>query len=789
MMKNFKTLLFSAATLMLATACSSDEPFNLDNGPEATVTFTVDVPAASLATRARTAYADGTTATRLSYAVYKKVGDDYVYVTSKTGLDVIDLKASVSLNLLTNETYEVAFWAAAKDSPYTFSATDRKVTVDYKNVECNDESLDAFYLCKEVEAKGNTTYEIQLTRPFAQLNIGTSDREQAALDSKFTAYNSSVTVNAYTAFDLITGETDKDSIKEYTFAMARLPQGEKFPVDDAKYDYLAMDYLLMPAADQEVFNVTLNMESKEGGNFNKTYLSIPFKRNYRTNIYGQLLTTTNEFNVVIEPNPIGSFNEQQWAGDVEAITPDADGNYVVYNAAQLAWIATQPASTFTGKTIKIAADINVSGSGWTSINLLDDTESIRGKRHDAKTTIFDGQGHTIKGLNAPLILAMKGDIKNLTVSNVSFSTTSACQAAVVGTLYGTLSDVHVSNVTIKGDGATTTINCGGIVGLMYGETMTNCTAENVHITGVASGAGALIGAMPEDGTVAMTDCNLSNCEPAVWTGEGDVTMNGYKPMEKYPELFADDSHIYVFGVSGMDGLRKYLYEERMSNYLAKYELDIMEDIDCTGYTWESIWIVLGSREVAGFVLNGNNHTISNLTVVGSGLFGGALGNLDQIDGLAYTKIKDITFDNATIESAGGWHVGLFGQIACSLELENVHITNSSVTGACNVGGLVGSTGEFGSVQPTVTFTNCSVENCTLKATSANGADPTGASIFMGRALGLGSVDTKLRFKNCSEKGNTCINASDLVGGGIYGHANYTDGWVDIYVVNEFKDLN
>ena len=43
-----------------------------------------------------------------------------------------------------------------------------------------------------------------------------------------------------------------------------------------------------------------------GGPQNRTFTNVPVQRNYRTNIYGSLLTNTTDFNVVIEPAFIGT---------------------------------------------------------------------------------------------------------------------------------------------------------------------------------------------------------------------------------------------------------------------------------------------------------------------------------------------------------------------------------------------------------------------------------------------------------------------------------------------------
>jgi hypothetical protein len=303
-MKSLKTYLMAVAALMLATACSSEDPVNVPTQGETDVTFTVDVPA-TIKSHQRTAFADGTSATRLSYALYK-LNDEtgaYDFVAKKTGLDIIDLQATVTLNLLSGEDYAVAFWAAAKDAPYEFDAENATLKVNYPaDALANDEHRDAFYSCVTFTAGANASQEVMLTRPFAQLNIGTSDFELARRDANFVATKSQVKVYAYDQFDLLTGDVTADATyAERTFTFNTRPQGEAFPVEPDTYDYLSMNYLLMPANDQMLSNVTFTVQDQNGNSLDRSYEQIPLQRNYRTNIYGALLTSTTTFQVSISP--------------------------------------------------------------------------------------------------------------------------------------------------------------------------------------------------------------------------------------------------------------------------------------------------------------------------------------------------------------------------------------------------------------------------------------------------------------------------------------------------------
>ncbi|MDD7095404.1 MAG: hypothetical protein PUI12_06260, partial [Bacteroidales bacterium] len=87
--------------------------------------------------------------------------------------------------------------------------------------------------------------------------------------------------------------------------LAAIPSGETFP--KAGYDYLSMDYLLVGKEAKSVVDVKWTVTD---GTFNseRTFTNVPLQGNYRTNIYGNLLTSPTDFNVEIDP----AFNEPDY---------------------------------------------------------------------------------------------------------------------------------------------------------------------------------------------------------------------------------------------------------------------------------------------------------------------------------------------------------------------------------------------------------------------------------------------------------------------------------------------
>lgn len=309
---NTKKLLLHAAvlaTMLTSISCSQEEVAGGQAGDESVVTFTAQLPGSPQSK----AIGDGMTATTLSYAVYAQ-GTKTPLITSEDEVTFTNGQATISLRLASGKSYDFLFWADAYDSedvnaPYTVNFKTQTLTIDYDAAKTlsNDERRDAFFGNANVTVKGAVSENITLKRPFAQLNIGTNDMEEAETAGLNTgALQSSVTVSGiFSSMNLMTGIPDPSTSTEVTFGFSAIPK-EKFTVGDNEYDYLALNYLLV-SGEKGLVNCEFSCTDGAGATIDtrtirKTISNVPVQRNYRTNIFGSILTGAVDLNVTIAPD-------------------------------------------------------------------------------------------------------------------------------------------------------------------------------------------------------------------------------------------------------------------------------------------------------------------------------------------------------------------------------------------------------------------------------------------------------------------------------------------------------
>ena len=471
-------LFLAVAGLMATTACSRDEMESAGMNGDGVVTFSARLPE-QLQTRSM---GDGQTARKLTYAVYA-AGEQTPLLTSESegapAVEFTDLKAQLTLRLTTGKSYDVLFWADAygqkdESNPYKVDYQAQTVTVDYAAAESNDESRDAFFgSVTGMKVTGAMSQDVTLVRPFAQVNVGTDDLEEAVaggLQSAALATSMSAT-NVPTTLNLLNGTTTGSMSVD--FASHAVPT-ESLVVSGRTYTYLAMNYLLM-GADKTTTNIAFAFtDGATTGNL--TFSNVPVQRNYRTNIIGSVLTGDVDFDIDIDPG----FGE-----------PD-------HNLSQLLFAAENGGTVELEENMTLEQEITVAEGKKMELNL---------NGHDI---VFDSEElYTAFNVNGDMVINGPG--------NISYKNGGILIVNKNGSL------------VINGGDFSSDVNCIQV----YGGSLA-INGGHFSVTQMVDGHWYLLNQLDSDpGTVAIKGGTFVNYDPA--TGDpgrgGDFLVEGYSSVK------------------------------------------------------------------------------------------------------------------------------------------------------------------------------------------------------------------------------------------------------------------
>lgn len=366
-----RILLFaSACAAMMLTSCVKDQLAENNQG-DSSVTFTVHVPA-GMATKA---IADGMTVDKLLYEVYTDT-EGAVLIEGETA--VVNGKANVTVNLVKNQTYNFIFWAQAGAATCFGTEDLRKVTVDYSAAVANDETLDAFYAVREVVVDGPRTETVKLYRPFAQVNFGTTAEDLAAAEKAGVApVSSAIAVEAATTLNTLTGEVDE--LVAVEFADNAIPAADETLVikkedgTTASYKYMATSYVLV-GAEKDIVDATATITLNNGTTVEVSVPNLPVQRNYRTNIVGNILTNTVDFDIEVDPDFGGEYGNADALKEVLA----NGGEYTLLENVAL------------DENYILAADVTINLNGYTLS--FTGTNPIAIRVNDGATLTINGDG-------------------------------------------------------------------------------------------------------------------------------------------------------------------------------------------------------------------------------------------------------------------------------------------------------------------------------------------------------------------------------------------------------------
>ena len=346
-----KKILLVAGMLMALTACQKDEGIVSDTAT--TSSFTVTIPQGETPTRAVTdAFGTGTSANRCILEIYH---GDRLYDRIEKGVTAKTVTFD-NLRLVAQQTYDFVFWADCADGSEG-NFTDRhyntqslKAISNRGNFEGNSDERDAFFAKETFEVTGAFSKPVTLTRPFGLLVVKTNDLNEIKDEAlKPTGYTVAFK-GLPTTFNALTDEVSGPADVTYT-------AGE-LAKDDGT---ISMDFLWATNAEAALSDFSMTFLNN-GTTIctNDAFTNIPIRRNYRTNVSGNLLTKQGTINVTIDPEfqgdiprdidqvkDIAAANEAFAAGKTNVIVTDVptDDATLILPSTEAPVSATLPALT------------------------------------------------------------------------------------------------------------------------------------------------------------------------------------------------------------------------------------------------------------------------------------------------------------------------------------------------------------------------------------------------------------------------------------------------------------
>ena len=463
-----KNVLYSAAALaaMFFTACQQEvlEPVADGN----TVTYSVNV-----STAATKAIGDDVTdVNTLYYEVYRaadvaNLDADPIYEGQK---GIVDGKSSFELEFVKNQEFVVLFWAQ-NSSLAMFDVTDLREVALTTPGDSNDLNAQVFAGSDVVtNCVSAASGSVKLVRPISQLNIATNE-ESLYVDTstkKVTLTSSTVTVKGIpTVYNVATKVASAP--ETVTYAPADVPAGT-ITVGTEPYTYVAMNYVGFAPEASTTVDVDFTFVTSEG-EISHSVSNVPLKPNYRTNIVGNLITSTTDYNVSLE----------NW------YTPDEYVEVVTVSTAAELVAALTPAA---GTTPVEGEETNIKLEG--DINLNDLFASLTKAASVNYVTIpkglnytLDLNGYSLTGVDETTAnFGLIQNNGNLTVTNSSATQSRIAVVATTNSGWGRYSAAISNNpgATLVVEGNVLVEHLGG-TDMAYGiDNLTNGSIGDVKAT-------------------------------------------------------------------------------------------------------------------------------------------------------------------------------------------------------------------------------------------------------------------------------------------------------------------
>lgn len=422
----FKTFAI-AAMAVLAGACAKEQVASGD-GETVEMTFNVDVPETTITTKG---LSDAASVNELICQVFLKGAKDenkhfvYTPVPELTqNVAVVGGKATVKFSLVKGQTYSFAFWAQTSETGYYNTDDLRSVTMNTNLVKANDPKMDAFFAIKD-EARVTVSYskKVSLKRALAQVNFGT--KKYSGRSDELKAQKSYVTLtgvpNVFHPF--MSGDSFAcEGSETVKFNEKEVISDETLSVNDAEYSYLASVYVFALNPNNTITDASAVVTLSNGKTTTIKAPNVPVKRNFRTNILGDLLTVDAVWNVDVAPEFEGGDTYDSVAAHLEA------GKEVTLSEDY--FVADESKGVTLG--VGVTSVLNLNGKKFSNKNGLKDNKAAL-QVHGDLTINGDGEVYCEGGADNNAIIVEQGGhlVINGGTYNVGANTNSGKSNATI----------------------------------------------------------------------------------------------------------------------------------------------------------------------------------------------------------------------------------------------------------------------------------------------------------------------------------------------------------------------
>lgn len=279
LLHNIQKLMMLALMMVGLQSCSDD----LQEMGDVEVSFTATLPTD---TRTRS-FGKAEQVNTLLVGIFKKgVSDEHTnsggswsyYEIDRKFFPISGTSIDVSLSLAQNQIYSFVFWAY--DSSQNIYDIDDLTAIKMNTLPnpitfSEAEASDAFFATEEdIIITGSSSYSIELVRPLAQINVGTTGK---VMQASFTAKSAPDTFHPFT--NTVSGTVD------FTWNFSNTTT-ETFSADGTAYNYLAMGYLFAPTTAMQIV-AKLTLTDDEQTSKTVEFPQVEIEANQRSNIAGR----------------------------------------------------------------------------------------------------------------------------------------------------------------------------------------------------------------------------------------------------------------------------------------------------------------------------------------------------------------------------------------------------------------------------------------------------------------------------------------------------------------------